>query len=95
MSTLLLLIALRISWQGNAESFRVYMSSGNLVTIIETKDKSITLELPELPRVSVSAVDGGRESELQPVVVKTDMSCEWYAERLEKTCGKKCSKVKR
>ena len=95
MTTLLLLIALRISWQGNAESYRVYMSSGNLVTIIETKDKSITLELPELPRVSVSAVDGGRESELEPVVVKTDASCERYAERLVKTCGKKCSKEKR
>lgn len=95
MTTLLLLIALRISWTGNAESFRVYMSSGNLVTIIETKDKAITLELPELPRVSVSAVEGSRESELVPVVVKTDMSCERYAERLVKTCGKKCGRVKR
>ena len=95
MTTLLLLIALRISWQGNAESYRVYMAQGNLVPIIETKDNAITLELPELPRVSVSAVDGGRESELEPVVVKTDMSCERYAERLVKTCGKKCNKEKR
>lgn len=95
MTTLLLLIALRISWTGNAESYRVYMASGNLVTIIETRDKSIVLELPELPRVSVSAVEGGRESELQPVIVKTDMSCEQYAERLEKTCGKKCGRVRR
>lgn len=95
MVNLLLLIALRISWTGNAESYRVYMASGNLVTIIETRDKSIVLELPELPRVSVSAVEGGRESELMPVVVKTDMSCEQYAERLVRTCGKKCGRVKR
>ena len=95
MTTLLLLIALRISWNGTAESYRVYMSSGNQVTIIETRDKSIVLELPELPRVSVSAVEGGRESELQPVVVKTDASCEQYAERLQKTCGKKCGRVRR
>lgn len=95
MITLLLLIALRISWAGTAESYRVYMSTGNTVTIIETRDKSIVLELPELPRVSVSAVEGDRESELQPVVVKTDMSCEAYAARLEKTCGKKCGRVKR
>ena len=95
MTTLLLLIALRINWTGNAESYRVYMAQGNQVTIIETREKSIVIEVPELPRVSVSAVQGGRESEVVPVVVKTDQSCEQYVERLEKTCGKKCGKVKR
>lgn len=92
----LILIALRVSWNVEPNTlYRVYMRHGERVTVVETRESSVILELPEMPLVSVSAVRNGRESEAAPVVVKVDTSCESYAARLKKTCGNKCRKVKR